>query len=48
MILRFPVFSRNTEDYDLLVYVASWPKTRVNAWDILPQARAVERICVML
>lgn len=43
--LRFPVFSRNTEDYDLLVYVASWPKTRVNAWDILLQARAVENMC---
>jgi predicted amidohydrolase len=26
MILRFPVFSRNTDDYDLLIYVASWPK----------------------
>jgi predicted amidohydrolase len=24
--LRFPVFSRNTDDYDLLIYVASWPK----------------------
>ncbi|WP_158730263.1 MULTISPECIES: nitrilase family protein [unclassified Flavobacterium] len=46
--LRFPVFSRNTEDYDLLVYVASWPKTRVNAWDILLQARAVENMCYVV
>jgi len=42
--LRFPVFSRNTEDYDLLVYVANWPKVRVNAWDILLKARAVENL----
>jgi hypothetical protein len=37
--LRFPVFSRNTDDYDLLIYVASWPKTRINAWDTLIKAR---------
>lgn len=42
--LRFPVFSRNTEDYDLLLYVANWPKLRVNAWDILLKARAVENM----
>jgi omega-amidase len=43
--LRFPVFSRNTEDYDVLIYVANWPKVRVNAWDILLKARAVENMC---
>ena len=43
--LRFPVFSRNTEDFDLLIYVANWPKTRINAWDILLKARAVENMC---
>jgi predicted amidohydrolase len=43
--LRFPVFSRNVEDYDLLVYLANWPKPRVNAWDILLRARAVENMC---
>ncbi len=42
--LRFPVFSRNTENYDLLIYVASWPKPRINAWDILLKARAVENL----
>jgi omega-amidase len=42
--LRFPVFSRNTENYDLLIYVASWPKVRINAWDILLKARAVENL----
>ena len=43
--LRFPVFSRNTENYDLLIYVASWPKIRVNAWNSLLQARAIENLC---
>lgn len=43
--LRFPVFSRNVEEYDLLLYVANWPKLRVNAWDILLKARAVENMC---
>jgi predicted amidohydrolase len=42
--LRFPVFSRNTDDYDLLIYVASWPKTRINAWDTLIKARAIENM----
>ena len=42
--LRFPVFSRNTENYDLLIYVANWPKTRINAWDTLLQARAIENM----
>lgn len=46
--LRFPVFSRNTENYDLLLYVANWPKLRVNAWDILLKARAVENQCFVV
>lgn len=42
--LRFPVWSRNTENYDLLLYVANWPETRIGAWDTLLQARAVENL----
>lgn len=42
--LRFPVWSRNTEDYDLLLYVANWPEKRVNAWDVLLTARAIENM----
>ena len=42
--LRFPVFSRNTENYDMLIYVANWPKTRINAWDTLLKARAIENM----
>nr|WP_315183393.1 nitrilase family protein [uncultured Flavobacterium sp.] len=43
--LRFPVFARNVENYDLLLYVANWPKPRINAWDILIKARSVENMC---
>lgn len=46
--LRFPVFSRNTDDYDLLIYVANWPKPRISAWDILLAARAVENMCYVV
>lgn len=42
--LRFPVFSRNTENYDLLLYIASWPERRINAWDSLLKARAIENM----
>lgn len=43
--LRFPVWARNTEDYDVLTYVANWPKPRVSAWDALLKARAIENMC---
>jgi omega-amidase len=42
--LRFPVFARNIENYDLLLYVANWPKVRTNAWDALLKARAIENL----
>lgn len=46
--LRFPVFARNVENYDVLIYVASWPKPRVQAWDILLRARAVENLSYVI
>ncbi len=42
--LRFPVWSRNTEEYDVLVYVANWPEARITAWDTLLKARAIENM----
>jgi len=42
--LRFPVFSRNAEEYDLLIYVANWPEIRIKAWDALLKARAIENV----
>jgi len=43
--LRFPVWARNVEDYDVLIYVANWPKPRIHAWDTLLMARAIENMC---
>ena len=40
--LRFPVWSRNNLNYDLLIYVANWPDRRRNAWQSLLKARAIE------
>lgn len=40
--LRFPVFARNRDDYDALIYVANWPAQRAHAWRTLLPARAVE------
>ncbi len=40
--LRFPVFQRNLADYDLMLNVANWPNTRVEAWRTLLKARAIE------
>lgn len=44
--LRFPVWSRNVNnEYDLLIYMASWPQARRLAWDTLLCARALENMC---
>lgn len=43
--LRFPVWSRNRGDYDMILYVASWPTPRVAAWSALLVARAIENQC---
>lgn len=43
--LRFPVWSRNHGDYDMIIYVASWPASRISAWNSLLVARAVENQC---
>jgi len=40
--LRFPVWSRNRQDYDLMVNVANWPAPRRHIWDTLLKARAME------
>lgn len=40
--LRFPVFSRNRQDYDLLINTANWPAPRREAWKTLLKARAIE------
>lgn len=47
--LRFPVWARNTKPYyDVLIYVASWPEVRRNAWLSLLKARAIENQCYVI
>lgn len=46
--LRFPVFSRNRGDYDLMLYVANWPAIRQPVWEILTRARAMENQSYLL
>ena len=46
--LRFPVWSRNTESYDVLVYVANWPEIRARFWKSLLVARAIENMAYVV
>lgn len=46
--LRFPVWSRNTDNYDLLLYVANWPSRRQIAWETLLRARAIENLAYVV
>lgn len=46
--LRFPVWSRNRGDYDVALYVASWPVGRIEAWSVLLRARAIENQCYVV
>ena len=46
--LRFPVFSRNREDYDLALYVANWPSVRREHWRQLLVARAIENLACVI
>ena len=43
--LRFPVWSRNRKDYDIILNAANWPVPRIHAWKTLNQARAIENLC---
>ncbi|MFH0843130.1 MAG: amidohydrolase [Bacteroidota bacterium] len=43
--LRFPVWSRNRNDYDLLINSANWPEARRDVWIALLKARAIENQC---
>lgn len=46
--LRFPVWARNTEEVDLMIFVANWPNARMIAWDTLLKARAIENLCYVI
>lgn len=46
--LRFPVWSRNKGDYDILLNVANWPAKRSYPWKTLLRARAIENMCYVI
>jgi len=46
--LRFPVWCRYRDDYDVLLFVANWPEPRTLAWTTLLQARAIENQCYVI
>lgn len=46
--LRFPVWSRGSNEFDLIVYIASWPSSRIKVWDTLLKARAIENQCYVI
>lgn len=46
--LRFPVWTRNHNDYDMIIYVANWPESRRFAFDTLLKARAIENQAYVL
>jgi omega-amidase len=43
--LRFPVWSRDAQHTDLLLYTANWPGARRLHWNRLLPARAIENLC---
>ncbi len=48
--LRFPIWARYgyAGEYDAIIYVANWPKSRQEAWQILTHARAIENQCYVI
>jgi len=46
--LRFPVWNRNQNDYDCLIFVANWPAIRTDAWSQLLKARAIENLAYVI
>jgi len=43
--LRFPVWSRNRNEYDLMINSANWPESRISVWNTLIKTRAIENQC---
>jgi predicted amidohydrolase len=46
--LRFPVWIKNRNDYDVLINVANWPSRRNQLWSTLLTARAIENMCYVI
>ncbi len=46
--LRFPVWSRNRGNVDVIIYSANWPAARSNVWKTLLVARSIENQCYVI
>ena len=47
--LRFPETARPSADqYQLIIYIANWPKERIGHWQDLLKARAIENQCYVI
>ena len=46
--LRFPVWTRYCGDYDAIIVVANWPTIRIDSWNTLLRARAIENQCYVV
>lgn len=46
--LRFPVWMRYCNDYDAIICVANWPTVRIDSWQTLLRARAIENQCYVV
>ncbi|WP_236975580.1 nitrilase-related carbon-nitrogen hydrolase [Membranihabitans maritimus] len=46
--VRFPVWLRNDNNYDLLLGVSNFPHARITAWKSLCIARAIENQCYLM
>lgn len=46
--LRFPAWCRNSEDYDIMFVSANWPNQRIDSWEALLKARAIENQCYVI
>ncbi|MEZ5047219.1 MAG: amidohydrolase [Chitinophagaceae bacterium] len=48
--LRFPVWNslQNKNEFDVLLYIANWPEKRIQHWDALLKARAIENQCYVI
>ena len=40
--LRFPIWCFNESSSQMMIFCANWPDQRIQHWDILLQARAIE------